>query len=93
MGLPPLEHIECYLDSPLFREIIAVYERELEENAVQVKSLVNECRQMIQATEGWWTDDGWQVEALGRGGLADERESERERERERGGGGGGGGRE
>ena len=71
MGLPPLEYIECYLDSPLFREIIAVYEMELEENAVHVKYLVNECRQMIRATEGWWTDDGWQVETLGRGGLAD----------------------
>lgn len=52
MGLPPLEYIECYLDSPGFREIIALYEKELEENAVHVKSLVKECRHMIQATEG-----------------------------------------
>lgn len=52
MGLPPLEYIECYLDSPNFREIIALYEKELEENAVHVKSLVKECRNMIQATEG-----------------------------------------
>ena len=52
MGLPPLEYIECYLDSPSFREIIALYEKELEENAVHVKSLVKECRHMIQATEG-----------------------------------------
>ena len=52
MGLQPLEYIECYLDSPGFREIIAVYEKELEENAVHVKSLVKECRHMIQATEG-----------------------------------------
>jgi Rho GTPase-activating protein 10 len=51
MGLPPLEYIECYLDSPGFREIIALYEKELEENAVHVKSLVKECRHMIQATE------------------------------------------
>lgn len=65
MGLPPLEYIECYLDSPIFREIIVVYEKELEENAVHVKSLVKECRHMIQATEGWWADEGWQVEAWG----------------------------
>ena len=52
MGLPPLEYIECYLDSPSFRDIIALYEKELEENAVHVKSLVKECRHMIQATEG-----------------------------------------
>lgn len=52
MGLPPLEYIECYLDSPNFREIIALYEKELEENAIHVKSLVKECRHMIQATEG-----------------------------------------
>ena len=68
MGLPPLEYIECYLDSPSFREIIVVYEKELEENAVHVKSLVKECRHMIQATEGWWTDGGWLVEAWGKGG-------------------------
>ena len=52
MGLPPLEYIECYLDSPGFRDTIALYEKELEENAVNVKSLVKECRHMIQATEG-----------------------------------------
>lgn len=54
MGLPPLEYIECYLDSPGFRETIALYEKELEENAGHVKSLVKECRHMIQATEGRW---------------------------------------
>ena len=70
MGLPPLEYIECYLDSPIFREIIVVYEKELEENAVHVKSLVKECRHMIQATEGWWTDGGWLVEAWGKIGRA-----------------------
>ncbi|CAI8025907.1 Rho GTPase-activating protein 42 [Geodia barretti] len=51
MGLPPLEYIDCYLDSPSFRDTIALYEKELEENAVHVKSLVKECRHMIQATE------------------------------------------
>ena len=58
MGLPPLEYIECYLDSPNFREIIVEYERELEENAGHVKSLVKECRHMIQATEGMRAGSG-----------------------------------
>ena len=58
MGLPPLEYIDCYLDSPSFRDTIALYEKELEENAVHVKSLVKECRHMIQATEGgsFWAE-------------------------------------
>lgn len=52
MGLPPLEYIDCFLDSPTFREIISLYEKELESNAHYVKQLVKECRHMIQATEG-----------------------------------------
>ena len=52
MGLPPLEYIDCFLDSPNFREIIALYEKELESNSQYVKSLVKECRNMITATEG-----------------------------------------
>lgn len=52
MGLPPLEYIDCFLDSPNFREIIGLYEKELDDNAHQVKALVRECKHMIQATEG-----------------------------------------
>lgn len=52
MGLPPLEYIDCILDSPKFREMIGLYEKELEDNAHSVKSLVKECKHMIQATEG-----------------------------------------
>ena len=52
MGLPPLEYIDCFLDSPNFRDVITLYEKELDGNAVLVKSLVKECRRMIQATEG-----------------------------------------
>lgn len=51
MGLPPLEYIDCFLDSPNFREIITLYEKELESNSQYVKSLVKECRNMISATE------------------------------------------
>ena len=52
MGLPPLEYFDCFLDSPTFREIIQLYERELESNSTYVKQLVKECRHMISATEG-----------------------------------------
>ncbi len=52
MGLPPLEYIDCFLDSPNFREIIILYEKELDSNSQYVKSLVKECRNMIAATEG-----------------------------------------
>lgn len=51
MGLPPLEYIDCFLDSPNFREIINLYEKELESNSQYVKALVKECRNMIAATE------------------------------------------
>ena len=52
MGLPPLEYLECYLDSPSFRENIRLYERELNANSEKLKALLKECRQMIKATEG-----------------------------------------
>lgn len=52
MGLPPLEYSDCFLDSPSFREIIALYEQELEGNTRVVKNLVKECDNMIQKTEG-----------------------------------------
>ena len=52
MGLPPLEYSDCFLDSPSFRDIIAMYEQELEANAKVVKTLVRECNNMINKTEG-----------------------------------------
>ena len=53
MGLPPLEYIDCFLDSPNFREVIALYEKELDSSAVCMELLVKECQHMIQATKGW----------------------------------------
>ena len=55
MGLPPLEYLECYLDSPTFRENIAIYEKELKSNSEGLKALLKECQRMIQATEGRYT--------------------------------------
>ena len=52
MGLPPLEYIDCFVDAPNFRDIIGIYEKELDSNSHYVKSLVKECRNMITATEG-----------------------------------------
>ena len=52
MGLLPIEYIDCFVDSPNFRDIIAIYEKELESNSQVVMNLVKECRNMINATEG-----------------------------------------
>ena len=52
MGLKPLEFLDCYLDSPAFRENLLSYEKELENDSSLVKNLTKECRRMIQATEG-----------------------------------------
>ena len=47
-----MEYIDCFLDSPSFREMLGQYEKELEDNSAHVKQLVKECKRMIQATEG-----------------------------------------
>lgn len=51
-GLPPLEYSDCFLDSPTFREVIVLYEKEMENNYYLVKNLVKQCDSMIQATRG-----------------------------------------
>ena len=51
-GLPPLKHSDCLLDSPTFRDTIALYEKETESNYYLVKDLVQQCETMIQATKG-----------------------------------------
>lgn len=51
-GLPPLEYSDCFLDSPTFREVIVLYEKEMESNYYLVKNLVRQCDSMIQATKG-----------------------------------------
>ena len=50
-GLPPLEFSECYLDSPGFREVIDIYDKELTANKADVKALIKGCQQMIDATK------------------------------------------
>lgn len=51
-GLPPLEYSDCFLDTPTFREVVALYEKEMESNYYLVKNLVRQCDSMIQATRG-----------------------------------------
>ena len=51
-GLPPLEYSDCFLDSPTFRDVIVLYEKEMENNYYLVKNLVRQCDSMIQATRG-----------------------------------------
>lgn len=51
-GLPPLEYSDCFLDSPSFRDLIDLYDKELEANGAEVKALIKGCQSMILATEG-----------------------------------------
>lgn len=51
-GLPPLEYSDCFLDSPTFRDVVVLYEKEVDSNYALVKSLVRQCDSMIQATKG-----------------------------------------
>jgi hypothetical protein len=80
-GLPPLEYSDCFLDSPTFREVIVLYEKEMESNYYLVKNLVKQCDSMIQATKGAEKScvfidrptrikggELWLVELKGRGG-------------------------
>ena len=53
-GLPPLEYSECFMDSPSFRDLIDLYDKELEANGAEVKALIKGCQNMITATEGWY---------------------------------------
>lgn len=50
-GLPPLEYSECFMDSPSFRDLIDMYDKELEANGADVKALIKGCQSMITATE------------------------------------------
>ena len=49
-GLKPLEYLDCYMDSPAFRENLHAYKKELENDSATVKNLTKECR--MQAYSG-----------------------------------------
>lgn len=49
VGLPPLEFTECITDSPFFRENLHKHERELENTSQQIKRLIKEVKDLLQA--------------------------------------------
>ena len=55
MGLMPLEFSDCLSDSPYFRDILHQHEKELERASKQIKSLVTECKELINAAKSKWS--------------------------------------
>lgn len=51
MGLKNIKYNECLLDSPDFRDTIREHEKELEQNNDDIKSLIQECKNLIKAEE------------------------------------------
>ena len=49
MWLQHLEFAECLTDSPYFREKLNSHEKELERTSQQIKGLVKEVKELIQA--------------------------------------------
>ena len=52
MGLQPLEFSDCLTDSPHFREKLHTHEKELERTSKAIKVLINECKDLVNATKG-----------------------------------------
>lgn len=49
MGLLPLEFTDCLTDSPYFRENLHAHERELEKTSQQIKGLIKEVKDLLNA--------------------------------------------
>lgn len=49
MGLLPLEFTDCLTDSPYFRENLHAHERELEKTSQQIKGLIKEVNNVLNA--------------------------------------------
>lgn len=47
--LPPLEFTECITDSPYFRENLHKHEKELENTNHQIKRLIKEVKELLDA--------------------------------------------
>lgn len=48
-GLKPLEFTDCLTDSPYFREKLHTHEKELERTSQQIKGLVKEVKDLLNA--------------------------------------------
>lgn len=51
MGLLPLEFTDCLTDSPYFRENLHAHERELEKTSQQIKGLIKEVNNVLNAAK------------------------------------------
>lgn len=51
VGLPPLEFTECMSDSPNFRENLHKHEKELENTSQQIKRLIKEVKDLLNAAK------------------------------------------
>lgn len=51
VGLPPLEFTECLSDSPNFRENLHKHEKELEHTNQQIKKLIKEVKDLLDAAK------------------------------------------
>lgn len=51
VGLQPLEFTECLADSPAFRENLQRHEKELERTSQQIKRLIKEVKDVVQAAK------------------------------------------
>lgn len=49
--LPPLEFTECITDSPYFRENLHKHEKELENTNHQIKRLIKEVKELLDAAK------------------------------------------
>jgi hypothetical protein len=51
MGLMTLEFTDCLTDSPYFREKLHAHERELEKTSQQIKGLIKEVNNVLNAAK------------------------------------------
>ena len=52
MPLLPLEFVDCLSDSPYFRENLHAHEKELESTSSQIKVLIKQVNQLLEAAKG-----------------------------------------
>lgn len=52
--MEPLEFTECLVDSPFFREKLHFHEKELEKTSQQIKQLIKEVKDLLNAAKSKW---------------------------------------
>jgi uncharacterized protein (DUF342 family) len=55
--LQPLEFTDCITDSPYFRENLHAHERELQKTSQQIKRLIKEVKDLINAAKRKFSSD------------------------------------